>query len=61
MDSESHEGYTGLAGNTAGPLRVIAETNQGASVKYVNNLVVTIPGSGKINITVDKSIFDTDK
>ena len=61
MDSESHEGYTGLAGNTAGPLRVIAETNQGASVKYVNKLVVTIPGSGKINITVDKSIFDTDK
>ena len=61
VDSESHEGYTGLAGNTAGPLRVIAETNQGASVKYVNKLVVTIPGSGKINITVDKSIFDTDK
>lgn len=61
VDSESHEGYTGLAGNTAGPLRVIAETNQGASVKYVNKLVVTVPGSGKINITVDNSIFDTDK
>ena len=59
VDSESHEGYTGLAGNTDGPLRVIAETNQGASVKYVSKLVVTIPGSGKINVTVDKSIFDT--
>ena len=57
VDSESHEGYTGLAGNTDGPLRVVAETNQGASVKYANKLVVTIPGSGKINITVDKSIF----
>ena len=61
VDSESHEGYTGLAGNTDGPLRVIAETNQGASVKYVSKLVVTVPGSGKINITVDKSIFDSDK
>lgn len=61
VDSESHEGYTGLAGNTDGPLRVIAETNQGASVKYVSKLVVTLPGSGKINITVDDSIFDTEK
>ena len=61
VDSASHEGYTGLVGNTDGPLRVIAETNQGASVKYVSKLVVTVPGSGKINITVDNSIFDTDK
>lgn len=61
VDSESHEGYTGLAKNADGPLRVVAETNQGASVKYANKLVVTIPGSGKINITVDNSIFDTDK
>ena len=61
VDSESHEGYTGLAGNTAGPLRVIAETNQGASVKYVSKLVVTIPGSGKIDISVDNSIFNADK
>lgn len=61
VDSESHEGYTGLAGNAAGPLRVVAETNQGASVKYANKLIVTIPGSGKINITVDKSIFETAK
>lgn len=55
VDSESHEGYTGLAGNMGGPLRVVAETTQGASVKYVNKLVVTIPGSGPIDITVDES------
>ena len=48
VDSESHEGYTGLAGNTAGPLRVIAEGNQGASVKYASKLVVTIAGEGPI-------------
>ncbi|MDL2235328.1 hypothetical protein LJC07_04140 [Christensenellaceae bacterium OttesenSCG-928-L17] len=48
VDSESHAGYTGLAGNTAGPLRVVAEGNQGASVKYVNKLVVTIAGAGEI-------------
>lgn len=61
VDSESHEGYTGLAGNSCGPLRVIAETNQGASVKYVTKLVVTVPGSGKINISVDNSIFNSEK
>lgn len=61
VDDESHEGYTGLAKNSDGPLRVVAETNQGASVKYANKLVVTIPGSGKLNIIVDNSIFDTDK
>jgi len=57
VDEESHEGYTGLAGNSAGPLRVVAETNQGASVKYFNKLVVTIAGSGPIDITVDGSLF----
>lgn len=57
VDSEGHEGYTGLAGNTAGPIRVIAETNQGASVKYCNKLVVTVSGSDKIDIKVDNSIF----
>ena len=61
VDSESHEGYTGLAKNAFGPLRVVAETNQGASVKYANKLVVTIPGSGKINITVDNGIFEPGK
>jgi DMSO/TMAO reductase YedYZ molybdopterin-dependent catalytic subunit len=60
VDSESHEGYTGLARNTAGPLRVVAETNQGASVKYVTKLVVTVPGSGALDITVDPAIFDGD-
>ncbi len=60
VDSESHEGYTGLAGNTDGPLRVVAETNQGASVKYVTKLVVTVPGSGAIDIAVDPGIFSGD-
>jgi len=49
VDSESHEGYTGLASNGTGPLRVIAETNQGASVKYVIKLVVTVSGSGALD------------
>lgn len=57
VDSESHEGYTGFARNGAGPLRVVAETNQGASVKYFNKLVVTIAGSGPIDISVDESLF----
>jgi DMSO/TMAO reductase YedYZ molybdopterin-dependent catalytic subunit len=61
VDSESHEGYTGLAKNADGPLRIVAETNQGASVKYASKLVVTIPGSGKINVTVDNSIFQIGK
>ena len=60
VDSESHEGYTGLTGNAFGPLRVVAETNQGASVKYVSKLVVTVPGSGKLDITVDSGIFDAE-
>ena len=45
VDSESHEGYTGLAGNSGGPLRIVAETNQGASVKYCVKVVVTIKGA----------------
>lgn len=56
-DSEEHEGYTGLAGNAAGPLRCVAETVQGASVKYLSKLVVTLPGSGPIDITVDQALF----
>ena len=57
VDSENHEGYTGLAGNSAGPLRVVAETNQGASVKYVTKLVATIPGSGAPDRYIDQSLF----
>ncbi len=60
VDDESHEGYTGLAGNFAGPLRVIAEGNQGASVKYAVKLVVTVPGSGEINIDIDPAIFEQE-
>lgn len=58
VDEESHEGYTGLAGNGAGPMRIIAETNQGASVKYCNKIVVTLKGSGPIDITVDPAWFE---
>ena len=58
VDEESHEGYTGLAGNGAGPMRIIAETNQGASVKYCNKIVVTLKGTGPIDITVDPAWFE---
>lgn len=57
VDSEEHEGYTGLAGNTAGPLRCVAETVQGASVKYLTKLVVTLPGTGALNIQVPEDLF----
>lgn len=61
VDQESHEGYTGIAGNGSGPLRVVAETNQGASVKYFNKLVVTLPGSGPIDITLDPDVFGREE
>ncbi len=48
VDTEDHEGYTGMAGNCDGPLRFICETNQGASIKYAQKIVVTIEGSGPI-------------
>ena len=57
VDDENHAGYTGLAGNTAGPLRAIVEGTQGASVKYCVKLVVTVPGSDPIDITVDPAVF----
>ena len=57
VDSEEHEGYTGLAGNMGGPLRIVVENVQGASVKYFNKLVITLPGEGEINVDVDESIF----
>jgi DMSO/TMAO reductase YedYZ molybdopterin-dependent catalytic subunit len=57
VDSESHEGYTGLAGNGAGPLRVIAETNQGATVKYAGKLVVTVPGSGPLDSYISQNLL----
>ena len=52
VDEETHEGYTGIAGNTSGPLRIVAETVQGASVKYFAKLVVTLPGSGNIELSL---------
>ena len=57
VDSESHEGYTGLAGNGAGPLRVVAETNQGGSVKYCTKIVVTLKGTDPIDIVPDADWF----
>ena len=57
VDDENHAGYTGMAGNTAGPLRAIVEGTQGASVKYCVKLVVTVPGDGPIDITVDPAVF----
>lgn len=57
VDSQEHEGYTGIAGNASGPLRCVAETVQGASVKYLNKLVITLPGAGNIDIQVDDSLF----
>lgn len=60
VDDESHEGYTGLARNGSGPLRIVAETNQGASVKHFNKLTVTIPGSGPIEVTIDENLFSKE-
>lgn len=57
VDSAEHEGYTGIAGNTAGPIRCVAENVQGASVKYLNKLVVSLAGSGEIAIRVDAGRF----
>ena len=42
VDNENHEGYTGLAKNTDGPMRLIVENVQGASVKKCNKVVVTV-------------------
>ncbi len=58
VDDQDHEGYTGIAGNTAGPLRCVAENVQGASVKYLAKLVVTLPGSGPIDITIPQEVLD---
>ena len=42
VNDENHEGYTGLAKNTDGPMRLIVENVQGASVKKCNKVVVTV-------------------
>ena len=49
VDEETHEGYTGLAKNTDGPMRLIVESVQGASVKKGNKVVVTLSGDDKIS------------
>lgn len=48
VDESSHPGYTGLVGNSDGPLRIVVEGSQGGSVKYCNKVVVTLPGKGKL-------------
>lgn len=50
VDTENHEGYTGLAKNADGPLRLIVENVQGASIKQCNKLVVTLSGDDDLNI-----------
>ncbi|MBQ9992369.1 MAG: S-layer homology domain-containing protein [Firmicutes bacterium] len=49
VPSEGDEGYSGLAGNGYGPIRVIAHENQGACNKNVNKLVVTLNGTDPIS------------
>lgn len=57
VDDEDHEGYTGIAGNTAGPLRCVAENVQGASVKYLSKLVVTLPGAQALELDVNGGLW----
>ncbi len=47
---ETDEGYSGAAGNAFGPLRIITENTSGTCMKYCNKVVVTIPGTGPIDI-----------
>ena len=54
VDSENHEGYTGLAKNCDGPLRIVVEGFQGGSIKYCNKIVVTLPGNDEINLSFEK-------
>lgn len=49
VPSESVEGYSGLAGNAYGPLRTICHENQGACMKNLNKIVVTLNGTDKIS------------
>ena len=54
VDTENHEGYTGIAKNCDGPLRIVVEGFQGGSIKYCNKIVVTLPGSEEINLSYEK-------
>ncbi|MCL1830853.1 MAG: hypothetical protein FWG21_05425, partial [Oscillospiraceae bacterium] len=61
VDNENHEGYTGMVGNMGGPLRVVAESNQGASVKYLTRLTVVLPGSDDLESYINvKRIADLE-
>jgi len=48
VDTENHEGYTGMAKNSDGPLRVVVEGFQGGSIKHCNRIVVTLSGDDPI-------------
>jgi len=48
VDTENHEGYTGMAKNSDGPLRVVVEGFQGGSIKHCNKIVVTLSGDDPI-------------
>ena len=53
VDTENHEGYTGLAKNCDGPLRIVVEGFQGGSIKYCNRIVVTLPGNEEIDLKAE--------
>lgn len=50
VDTEGHEGYTGMAKNCDGPLRIVVEGFQGGSLKCCNKVVVTLPGNDPIEL-----------
>ena len=50
VNNENHEGYTGLAKNSDGPLRVVVENFQGGSIKACNKIIVTLPGEGILSV-----------
>lgn len=50
VNNENHEGYTGLAKNSDGPLRVVVEGFQGGSIKACNKIVVTLSGEGSLSV-----------
>ena len=54
VDTENHEGYTGMAKNCDGPLRIVVEGFQGGSIKYCNKIVVTLPGNDEIDLKYGK-------
>lgn len=58
VDNETHEGYTGLAKNTDGPMRLVVEGVQGASVKKCNKVVVTLASEDTGEQLSDNQFYD---